>query len=579
MSSLYFRAFLRDRAGVVALLGVLTVVLLAVIGPMAVSETAARIDTTAASQGSSSAHWLGTDDLGRDVLARTVVATRLSLVLAVAATALAAVVGIWWGLTIAFMQNPRLKSVASSVLNVVLAFPPIIVAIFVAVILGVGASSAAIAVGIAVAPRFARVVFTLASSVSGREYIHAARVLGLPRRTILLRHLLPNVADTLWVAAFMEISGALLFTSALSFLGLGVQPLAYDWGSLLTSGLDTMYTTPAAVLGPAVMIVVTGIAFGYLGEAVARAGNPQRWVTVRPRRSQPEPLSAAASAVVHADPVVALDDAHTPALRVEDLSVTFSSKDGDVRVVKGVSFEVIKGEVLGIVGESGSGKSMTVTSIAGIAPASARVEARRLEVSGRDLLTTTTQSGQQVAMVFQDAMNSLNPAMRISTQMTEGLRAHRGMTAMSASVKALDALRDVHLTSPELRMRQHPHELSGGMRQRVSIAMGLVMGPDLLLADEPTTALDVTTQAQVLSLMRELRDQGMAIVLVSHDIGVIGELCDRVVVMLDGEVVEQGTVRDVITDPQHPYTRTLIDAVPDIDDAAGRWLERTERTS
>lgn len=566
MSSLFIRAFLRDRSGVVALVGVLAVALLAVFGPIFAGEAAARLDAAAASLGSSPEHWLGTDDLGRDVLARTITATRLSLVLAVAATIIAGLVGVAWGLLLGNIQTPRLRSAASNVLNVVLAFPPIIVAIFIAVILGVGAVSAAIAVGIATAPRFARVVYTLSASVSGRDYIHAAQVLGLPRRRILMKHVLPNVADTLWVAAFLEVSGALLFISALSFLGLGVQPLAYDWGSLLTSGLDNMYTTPGAVLGPAFMIVFTGIAFGYLGEAVARAGNPQRWVSSRPRRA-----AAAPESVPEQTPATQaeMDDA---VLRVDNLVVAIPSKDGVVRPVDGVSFAVRRGEVLGIVGESGSGKSMTVMSLAGVSPAQAHVSANRLEVAGRDVLSATKRRGQQVAVVFQDPMNSLNPALRVSSQMTEGLRTHRGLSAKAASLRALDALRAVHLTSPELRMRQHPHELSGGMRQRVSIAMGLAMSPSLLLADEPTTALDVTTQAQVISLLRELQQQGMGIVLVSHDLGVIGEICDRVLVMYGGRIVEEGRVRDILTSPQHPHTRTLIDAVPDIEDASGRWL-------
>ncbi|GAA4750227.1 dipeptide/oligopeptide/nickel ABC transporter permease/ATP-binding protein [Nocardioides endophyticus] len=578
LSSLYVRAFFKDRAGVLALLGVLVVVLLAILGPIFAQDAATRIDASAAGGGSSAAHWLGTDDLGRDVLARTIVATRLSLLLAISATLIAGVVGVAWGLTLASVQHPRMRAVGSNILNVVLAFPPIIVAIFIAVILGVGGRSAAIAVGVAVAPRFARVVYTLASSVSAREYVHAARVLGLSRRRVLLRHILPNVADTLWIATFLEISGALLFISALSFLGLGVQPLAFDWGSLLTSGLDNMYTTPAAVLGPAVMIVVTGLVFGFLGEAVARAGNPQRWAVTRPKRLSPRSAGGAGSEVLHEHRLAETSANEEMVLRVENLSVTIPTEDGEFCPVNQVSFEVRKGEVLGIVGESGSGKSLTAMSIAGIAPAQAQVVADRLEIAGEDQLDKPRRAGQ-VAMVFQDPMNSLNPALRITTQMTESLRAHRGLTAAAASLKALNALRDVHLTNPETRMRQYPHELSGGMRQRVSVAMGLVMSTPLLLADEPTTALDVTTQAQVISLLRDLRAEGMGIVIVSHDMGVIGEICDRVLVMYGGRIVERGLVEKVLTSPQHPYTQTLIDAVPDIDDDSGRWLGKTEATS
>ncbi|MFG1621778.1 dipeptide/oligopeptide/nickel ABC transporter permease/ATP-binding protein [Kribbella sp. NPDC049227] len=554
MTNLYLRAFWRDRSGVLALGVALAVLALAVLGPVLFGHAATRTDTLQASAGVSGAHWLGTDDLGRDVLARTLVATRLSLVLAVTATAIAAVVGAGLGLVLSGLPASRLRRACLSALNVVLAFPPIIVAIFIAAILGVGAWSAATAVGLAVAPRFARVTHSVAASVTSRDYISAVRTLGLSRARVLFRHVLPNAADTLWVAAFLETSGALLFISALSFLGLGVQPLDYDWGSLLTSGLNSMYTTPAAVLGPTVMIVLTGIAFGYLGEAVARAANPERWAPIRsprPVRTRVDGLPARSVATTDSGSV----------LQVRDLTVTAPAATGAVALVDGVSFVVDRQEAVGIVGESGSGKSLTLMSIAGLTSAALSVSATDLQVLGRE-----RRDGQDIAVVFQDPTNSLNPALRIRTQMTEGLRAHRGLSKKQAAVRAVRALADVRLTSPELRMRQYPHQLSGGMRQRVSIAMGSCLEPSLLLADEPTTALDVTTQRQVLNLLQALRERGMGIVLVSHDMAVVAEICDRLLVMYAGRVVEEGPAGSVLRNPRHPYTRGLLECLPDVDE-------------
>jgi oligopeptide/dipeptide ABC transporter ATP-binding protein len=557
------RAFIRNPAGVAALCTVLALGVLAVAGPMIWAPAGARVDPAAAALSPSATHLLGTDQLGRDVLARTLAGTRLSLVLAILATAVAGVIGAGCGLLLSAIRRARMRSVAARVLDVVLAFPPIILAIFLSAVMGVGARSAAIAVGLALAPRFCRVTLTLAESISGRDFVAAARVLGLPRSRVVLRHVLPNAADTLLITGFMEVSGAILFISALSFLGLGVQPLDYDWGSLLTGGLTDMYTNPAAVLGPAAAIVVSGIAFGFLGEALAAAVNPTQWTHARrTSRSDRRERARTPTTTASSDTV----------LRVEGLRVTIPTGSGELHPVDGVSFSVRRGRVLGVVGESGSGKSMTVMALTGLTPYPARVEADRLEVVGRDLLRRRGRGGQEVAVVFQDPMNALNPALRISTQLTEGLRRHRGLSRREATLEALDALRSVHLSEPTRRMRQHPHELSGGMRQRVSIAMGLTMKPSLLLADEPTTALDVTLQAQVITLLRELGKDGMALVLVSHDVGVVAELCDDVVVMYAGRVVEQGPTEQLLSDPRHPYTRGLIASLPDLDDSSGQPL-------
>ncbi len=262
-------------------------------------------------------------------------------------------------------------------------------------------------------------------------------------------------------------------------------------------------------------------------------------------------------------------------LEVNNLGVQFSTHDGPVFAVNGVSFSLDKGQTLGIVGESGSGKSQTVLALMGLLARNGRATGQAL-YQGRDLLTLPERElnrirGDRVAMIFQDPMTSLNPYLTVERQMTEVLEQHKGMNRQSARAQSLRMLEAVKIPEAARRLNMYPHEFSGGMRQRVMIAMALLCEPELLVADEPTTALDVTVQAQILSLLRELqRDFGTAIVLITHDLGVVAGLCDQVLVLYGGRVMEQGDARSLFQSPSHPYTRGLLQAIPrmDRDDAA-----------
>jgi peptide/nickel transport system ATP-binding protein len=259
---------------------------------------------------------------------------------------------------------------------------------------------------------------------------------------------------------------------------------------------------------------------------------------------------------------------------VEDLRTHFFTRDGVVRAVDGVSFEVHSGETLAIVGESGCGKSVTSLSILRLlASPPARIVSGRIEFAGRNLVdlpesTMREIRGNEISMIFQEPMTSLNPVLTVARQITETLRVHRGMDAAQATARALECLRHVRIPEPERRLSQYPHELSGGMRQRVMIAMALACGPRLLIADEPTTALDVTIQAQILELMRALREEtGASIVLITHDLGVVAEMAHRVVVMYAGKKVEEAPVADLFERPLHPYTRGLLGSMPHLGDS------------
>jgi len=261
-----------------------------------------------------------------------------------------------------------------------------------------------------------------------------------------------------------------------------------------------------------------------------------------------------------------------PLLSLENLSVAFPSRSGKgelVRVVDGVSLTLARGETLGVVGESGSGKSMTALSLLRLVPEPGRIVEGRITLDGQNLLALPEKAmrnvrGGRIAMIFQDPMTSLNPVFTVGEQIAEAVRVHRGLKGKAAKNEAIEALRRVQIALPERRIRQYPHELSGGMRQRVMIAMALACEPDVLLADEPTTALDVTVQAQILALIARLgRETGMAVLLITHDLGVVAETCDRVVVLYAGQVMETADARTLFALPAHPYTQGLLASLPE----------------
>jgi oligopeptide/dipeptide ABC transporter ATP-binding protein len=266
---------------------------------------------------------------------------------------------------------------------------------------------------------------------------------------------------------------------------------------------------------------------------------------------------------------------HPPALAIDDLTVTVASRRGMGRVVDRVSLEVWPGEIVGLIGESGSGKTMTALSVLGLLPRAARVARGRLALGGRSLLDLPERErrairGDRVALIPQDALRALNPVLRVDTQVGEPYRIHRRTPWASARARAVDLLRAVHLRDPAARAREYPHQFSGGMQQRAMVAMGLALEPELLIADEPTTALDVTVQAQVLRLLREIRDtHGTAILFITHDLGIVAELCDWVCVMYAGAIVESGPVGRIFQAPAHPYTQALLRATPTIRAVAG----------
>ncbi|MCS0603459.1 dipeptide/oligopeptide/nickel ABC transporter permease/ATP-binding protein [Streptomyces sp. LP11] len=553
------RRLLRNPLGLAAAVLIAVLVLLALVGPPLFGDQAAAIHPDRINQGASATDPLGTDALGRDLLARTVVATRLTLGLAFLATLIGTVGGVLLGALPAVLPRRAGRLVVATV-DILVAFPALLLAMFTAVVTGLGARGAVLGIGVALAPAFARLTHTLTASVAGADYIAAARMLGVPRRRILTRHILPNIAEPLILNTAQSMGAALLGLSAMSFLGMGVQAPSYDWGRLLNEAFGHVYVTPAVVVAPALAVALAGLGFMLLGDTFAKAAagsaeplGPTRAPTVPPAREAPDPDAV---------------------LEVRDLTVAFP---GGVTPVRQVSLTVRAGEIVGLVGESGSGKSMTAAAIGRIVPHPGLVASARSTLCGTDLDALKPPErrallGSSLAMVFQDPTASLNPALRVGGQLAEVATQHDGATRAEARSRAVRRLSRVHIRRPEQVARQYPHELSGGMRQRAVIAMGLMGTPRLIIADEPTTALDVTVQREVLRVLREAVDDTRAGALfISHDIAVVGELCDRVSVMYAGRVVEE-LPADALHRARHPYTRALIGSLPGMDTDRSRPL-------
>jgi peptide/nickel transport system permease protein len=557
----------RTPLGLTATVLMVVVLALACFGPLLWGTGAETVDTNNLLAPPSAAHWAGTDNLGRDILLRTLVAARLSIVLALLAIVLSVVAGLLLGAA-PFVLGRRTGRLVSAGVNIAVAFPGLLLALFFAVVFGAGATGAVLAIGFAGAPAFARLTQTLVAGIAARDYVAAARTVGIGRFRILFRHVLPNIAEPLIVNATIGAGNALLAFAGLSFIGLGVQSPAYDWGRLLYDGVGAIYVNGTAAFAPGTAVLVAGLAFNLFGESVAKGLGVG--VGIGLRAAVATRLGAAGRRQLAGPAEDVTDRSSDVVLDVRDLEVAFPGPTGPVRPVRGVSFQVRRGEAVGIVGESGSGKSLTALAITRLVADHARVDAARLELLGTDLLTADTavrrrMLGTKLAMVFQDPMTAFNPTRRIGSQLAEVATHHQGMTRRAALARVVDRLTAVRIPEADTRVKQYPHEFSGGMRQRAMIGMGLMGTPALIVADEPTTALDVTVQQQVLGLLAAIRAaDDVALVLISHDVTVVGEVCDRVLVMYAGRIVEDLPAAELATAARHPYTRALLAAVPDM---------------
>jgi peptide/nickel transport system permease protein len=540
------------RRSWIAALPILGVVLIALLVPILPLADPLRIDVAHQLARPSPAHWLGQDEYGRDVLSRLLWGARTTLSVSIAASLLAGVFGVVLGLV-----GGTLRGVAELLMvrsmDVVLCFPPLLLALLVVTLAGPGSTTLIPVLAVLYLPGFTRVVYAGVLSLRTADFVEAIRVLGGGRVRIMLRTILPNVAGPVLVQLSLAAASAIVLESGLSFLGLGVVPPAASWGLMIGAARATMVQAPLLLLWPCAALVFTIFAMNLLCDAVRDALEPH---AAPPRRLRERLLPGMF--------------APSPALLLEirDLTVEIA---GIIRPVRGVSLALAPGETLAIVGESGSGKSLTGLAALGLLPAVARVAGGSIALAGADVRRIPPAAlrrlrGSAVGMVFQDALGSLNPAHTIGAQIMEAIAAHRPLPRAAARREAVRLLAEVGIADPERRIAAYPHEMSGGMRQRAMIAIAIANRPRLLIADEPTTALDVTIQAQVLDLLARLRrERGMALLFITHNLPVVAEIADRVAVMYAGTVVEEGPAADVLAQPLHPYTRALLDSVPGLD--------------
>ncbi len=520
-----------------------------------------RQDLMHALEGPSPAHWLGTDDLGRDVLSRLIHGCRIAAIAAAEATGLAILLGVPLGLFIGY-RGGWWDWAVMRLVEAVVSIPGIMVAIVIIALLGPGLHKAMIALGILFSTSFLRLARGVTLAAREEVYVRSARVIGAGDARILARHILPNIAPPLIVQATLTVGAVLLSEAGLSFIGLGVQPPAASWGTMLNAAAAYMDLAPFLAIPPGLAIIVTVLAVNLLGDvirdSVGRGVTPPPPAAARRRRIAPPP-----------GPSVLPPAREDEVLRIEGLSAAIVPAEGpEVPLLSDLSLNIARGETLGLVGESGSGKTLTGLAILGLLGAPVQVTGGEARLNGRDLLRLPeaelrTMRGTRAAMVFQDPTTSLNPAFTVGAQIAEVLRARLGLSRAAARARAVELIGRVGIPRPEDRARAYPHELSGGMAQRIAIARALSCNPSLLIADEPTTALDVTVQQEILDLFRDLQDEyGMAILFVTHDLAVAADICDRVAVMYAGQVVETAPVDAIFADPRHPYTRGLLAATP-----------------
>ncbi|HEY0292717.1 MAG TPA: dipeptide/oligopeptide/nickel ABC transporter permease/ATP-binding protein, partial [Hansschlegelia sp.] len=522
-------------AGLVIVAAMIAVAIAAPILPMAdpdVTALSLRLKPPLSGHG-----LLGTDPLGRDVLARVVWSLRVSLGVGAAATVAAAVVGSAIGLVAAFYGR-LVDGVLMRLIDVLMAFPYLLLALAVVAALGPGLTNAALAIAAVNVPFFARAVRGAALGVVGRDYVDAARMAGLSDLRILLSEILPNVAPLIIVAAATTVGWMILETAGLSFLGLGAQPPQADLGSMLGDGRKVFASAPHVAAAAGVATFVLAVGLNLLGDGLRDLLDPRLGDG---RGGAPAPATRVA-----ASRRARTAAAEPPLLAVEELVTAFEIDGVRRAAVRDLDLDLKKGATLGIVGESGSGKSVAALSLTRLVASPPGVIAGgAVRLGGDDLLAASFEAlrevrGRRIAYVFQDPSTTLNPLMRVGAQIAEAVRVHRAVSHGEAKARAQELVEAVDLPNPERIMRAYPHELSGGQRQRISIAIALANDPELLIADEPTTALDATTQAKVLELFAALqRNRGAALIFVSHDFSVIAALCARVAVMYAGEIVEE----------------------------------------
>lgn len=571
----------------ISLILLVLVALTAILAPIIAPHDPLEIFT--ARQAPGNGFLFGTDDKGRDILSRMLYGGRYSLVIGFGATLFALFFGSIIG-AIAAVARKSISEVIMRLLDIIMSVPGIALAAVLVLILGNSVPAIIFSIGFMYTPQIARIVRANIVSEYGEDYVRAVIVSGAQAPWILIKHVLRNCIAPIMVFTVTLVADAIIFEASLTFIGAGITEPTATWGNILADARGGVLAGRWwQALFPGIAIMVTCLALNILSEGLtdAMAAKPGAMVAtddedaesrraddilasdpVRAYAEQAESLNRRLSAL--RDVELKRTDRHVPdlsvppLLRVKNLSINFDHH-GDVNVVDSVSFDVRPGQCMALVGESGCGKSITTKVIMSLTDADEHMTGEVL-FDGQDLLKLTKEEhrqllGHEIAMVYQDALSSLNPSMLISAQMKQ-------LTSRGGTRSAEELLELVGL-DPKRTLESYPHELSGGQRQRVLIAMALTRDPKLVICDEPTTALDVTVQKQVIKLLNDLQSQlGFAMIFVSHDLALVAEVASEITVMYAGQVIEQAPTKELLTNPIHEYTRGLLGSVLSIEEGA-----------
>jgi peptide/nickel transport system permease protein len=557
---------LRRPRVVVSLLFLSTLVAGTVFAEQLAPYGAEENDYSAVFAGPSARHWLGTGELGRDVLSRILWGGKVTLLSVVVAIVVYGLVGIPLGVAAGYFGG-WVDRVVMRLADLVFALPAAIIMLVVLAVFPGNELYAMVTMGILAGIAFARVVRSVTTTVQSSLFVRAARVGGLNDANIARRHVLPNIAGSIIVHLSLFGGAAVGLETAIGFLGVG--SLKASWGTLLREASENMSIQPWLLLPSGLLVILFVLACGILGDGIgdslAERSRPVVAKTSRQRRSVVAVAAEKAPAVPGESAKVGTTRAGL--LSIRNLTVSLPIDGVDTVVVRDFSLDIEAGEVVGLLGESGCGKSVSMQAVLGLLPFGGRVVSGSVLLDGVELVGCSqkalqTVRGAKVGLVAQDPVGALDPCFTVGEQLREALSVAGVASRSERQRRTRELLQRVRLADVDRVAASYPHELSGGMAQRVGIALALSGRPRLLIADEPTTALDVTIQAEILDLFRELCSEGMAVLLVTHDWGVLAELAERAAVMHAGEIVEIATVRELLEDPRHPYSQALVGANP-----------------